>query len=141
MIALSRFRQSLVGSYRLADDDREQPLTLEIAATQPSFLPKLAGGLAVEGEIDAKGLADRRKVSGRVVLEPLIPFANRYELELVATDGRRLHLTAERRPDARSPFSSASTVHGEIRDAARLVVARFELRLDYRRGLSRWLRR
>jgi hypothetical protein len=141
MIGASRFRQSLVGSYRFGDADREQPLSLEIWADRPSFLPKLAGGLIVEGEIDAPGLADRRPIAGRVTLEPWVPFASRYSLECAANDGRKLTLTAERRARARSPFWSASTVAGEIRDATDVMVARFELRLDYRQGLSRWLRR
>jgi len=141
MIGLSRFRQTLVGSFRLLDSDRDEPLALELAAERPSLLPRLSGGLVVEGRIDAKGLADRRRVSGRVVLEPLVPFASRYELEFEANDGRRLELYAERRPEARSPFWSASSVRGEFRDALRTRIASIELRLDYRQGLSRWLGR
>jgi len=141
MIALSRFRQTLVGSYRLGGDDRERPLSLEIAQSQASLLPKLGGGLAVEGQIDAKGLADRRAVRGRVLLDRWMPLRSRYELELEANDGAKLTLSGERRPEARTPFWSASTVGGEIRDSNGAVVARFELRIDYRQGLSRWLGR
>lgn len=137
MIRLARFQQALVGSYRLAGDAREQPLALELRGTGQALVPGLGGPIAVEGEIDAKGLASKQPIRGQVELERFIPFAARYELELRADDGRELRLVAERRVRLANLLFSASRVQGRLVETNGREVGSLELRLDYRRELSR----
>lgn len=137
MIRLARFQQALVGSYRLSGDAREQPLALELRGTGQALVPGLGGRVAVEGEIDANGLASEKPVRGWVELERWVPFAARYELELRADDGRELRLVGERRARLRDLVFSASRVQGRLLDADGQEVGSLELRLDYRRELSR----
>jgi hypothetical protein len=126
------FRQTLAGSYELASTPgSEQPLTLNIAADRPRLLAPLSGRLDVAGEIDARGLADRRPVRGHLTAQRLALGSARYELELEDNQGRRLVLRARR--------ESLSRVSGGLFDARGDRIARVELRLDYKAALGRLL--
>jgi hypothetical protein len=135
------FEQTLVGSLRTLDQLAiEQPLTLALRARRALRLPTLARRFEVVGEIDARGFADRRPVRGTLSSPGGQLGARVYELELEANDGRWLALRARREPRLRHPLWSLSRVAGTLEDSDGSVVARVELRLDYREGLGRLLR-
>jgi hypothetical protein len=139
VIGLSRFRQSLTGSYRAPGDLAEHPLSLELRGLRSSLIPGLHGQIQVEGEIDAKGLAGRQPVQGAVELQRLFPFAASYSLVFRADDGRELRLVGQRKPAWPELLYSASRVSGRVVDSEGREVAKLELRLDFRREISRWV--
>jgi hypothetical protein len=134
MIGRARFRQLLVGSYWLyADASLEHPLSVSLVGAKPALLPGISGALEVEGEIDAKGLADHQPLSGSVELDRWRPLGARYALETRSNEGRPLRLVASKQVSLREPLWSASIVRGELLEEG--PVARVELRIDYRRQL------
>jgi hypothetical protein len=139
MIGLSRFRQSLSGSLKLPDDATERPLAVELRGVRPALVPGLGGAVEVEGRIAARGIAEDQPVRGVVRFRRLTPLAAGYSLSFRSDDGRPLELTAERRANWSELVFSASRVTGQIVDADGRLVASFELRLDFRRDLSRWV--
>lgn len=140
MIGRTRFGQVLVGSYRLATDPRlEHPLSVRLDGTKAALLPGVSAPIEVEGEIDARGLADSKALSGRVRLDPWRPFAAHYELDFSSNDGAAMVLRASKKLTLRDPLWSSSTVRGEIFDDRGRAVARLELRIDYRRELRKWV--
>jgi hypothetical protein len=133
--------QTLVGSHRALDELAiEQPLSLCLRAREQGLARLLSGRIEVEGEIDARGIADRRALRGTVSSPRWQLGASEYELELEANDGRRLWLRARREPRLRAPLWSLSRVVGTLSEADGRAVATVELRLDFRRALGRWLR-
>lgn len=123
----------LVGSYALvADPERQQPLSLRLESERPRLMPALGGALEVSGEIDARGLADRRTVRGTLVTSPL---SADYDLGFSSNAGHELRLRAARRGRWRDPLFSLSRVLGTLSDADGREIARVELRLDFRQAL------
>jgi len=140
MIRREPFHQVLVGSYlRAGEAGGGLPVTLELRGTRPLLLPGLGRSISVEGTLDAKGLLDRRAVEGRVTFDRLTPFAVSYDLELALDDGTRGRLHGTRAHDLRGFLSAASSVRAELVDPLGRLIARFELRFDYRRDLFRYL--
>jgi hypothetical protein len=139
MIGLARFQQSLTGSLRVSGDAAERPLALELRGMRRALLPGLGGEVAVEGRIHAPGIAEDRPLRGVVRLRRLDPFAASYALGFRADDGRELELVAERRTSWSEIVYSASRVTGRLVDAEGGEVAALELRLDFRRDISRWV--
>lgn len=141
MIRLARFHQELVGSYQLTSEPgRERPLSVELGGLGETLVPGLGGPIEVRGRIDAKELADDRAIEGRVELHPWLPFTARYELSFSSNDGSPLSLAAERRAELSNLVFSASRVKGRILDAERNPIGSFELRIDFRRDISRLVR-
>jgi hypothetical protein len=93
----------------------------------------------VEGELDARGLFDRRPVRGRVIFARFTPFAVQYDLDLSLDDGTPCRLHGSRRAGIRGFLTAASSIHADLVDASGRRVASFELRFDYRRDLLRYL--
>ena len=139
MIGLARFHQSLTGSLRVSGEVAERPLGLELGGVRRALLPGLGGEVEVEGRIHAPGIAEDRLVRGVVRFRRLAPFAASYALGFRADDGREIELVAERRTSWIEPLYSASRVTGRLVDADGEEVASLELRLDFRRDISRWV--
>jgi hypothetical protein len=141
LIGRFAFEQTLVGSLRPLDDRAiEQPLSLQLRAQQARLLPPLSGRIEVLGVVDARGLADRRPVRGVLCLSRGGLGASDYELALSANDGRPLRLRARREPRLRQPLWSLSRIVGTLEEEDGRVIARLELRLDYRESLGRMLK-
>lgn len=140
MIGRARFRQTLVGSFReVAAGSAERPICLELEAAEPALLPGLRREIAVRGRCDAKGLADARPLTGRVLLGAWSPFAAEYRLETSSNQGLPLAVFARRKLSLREPLWSASTVSGELSDGEGRRLASLELRIDFRREIRRWV--
>lgn len=136
MIRRFSFRQILVGGYRWLDDPaNEHPLSVSLAAARPRLLPPLSGPLAVEGEIDAQGLAHRKPIAGSIESARGALTDARYELAFEDDTGRELRLSARRRATLGELLSSLSRVTGAIVGPSGQRLAEVELRLDYRDGL------
>lgn len=140
MIRREPFRQTLVGSW-VAEGagGAGLPASLELCGTRPLLLPGLGRSIAVEGQLDAKGLCERRPVRGRVTFDRWAPLAASYDLELSLPDGTACRLHGQRRKDIGGFLSAVSSVHADLVDAGGRPVARFELRFDYRKDLLRYL--
>jgi hypothetical protein len=128
------FEQTLVGSYELESEPSvEQPLVLSLHSERTRSIPPLSGALEVSGEIDARGLADRRPARGRLSAPRFALGFSRYELEFEDNSGRALRLRASRQ--------TLSRFLGSIVDPCGAPVASLELRLDLKAAFGRLLRR
>lgn len=137
VLGLSVFRQELVGGYRAAGAERDTPLTVVMQARRPRLL---SGKMDVHGHIEAPGLAKHAPLTGQVELGIGLKQLGRYDLSFRADDGRPLRLRGARRFSWKNPIQASSVVDAEIVDPGGKVIARAELRLDYRQVLGRWLR-
>jgi len=133
VIQVRAFEQTLVGSYELVSEPGiEQPLMLSLCSERARLIAPLSGELEVRGEIDARGLADRRPARGRVSAPRLALGFSKCELEFEDDSGRALRLRASRR--------TLSRFVGAIVDGRGERVASLELRLDLKAVFQRWLR-
>src|SRR5690606_21687874 len=109
------FRQILVGGYRWLDAPaNEHPLSVNLRAGRPRLLPPRSGPLAGEGESDAQGLANRKRIAGSIERARGALTDARYELAFEDDPGRELRLSARRRATLGELLSSLSRVTGAI---------------------------
>ncbi|MEV4008403.1 hypothetical protein [Actinomadura sp. NPDC049753] len=134
------FAEVMEGSLRLAGEDRDRPMRLELTADLPGVLrPWGDAEGALTGRVRVPGWADDPAASGRLRVAPMAARRIRYTLGFTAGDGRRLRLDGWKTVSPRRPVRSMTflplTVTGE--DGA--VVGEARLRFDLRRDLARFL--
>ncbi|GGQ19801.1 hypothetical protein BKA00_000943 [Actinomadura coerulea] len=134
------FTEVMEGTLRLAGEDRDRPMRLELAADLPGVLrPWGDAEGALTGRVRVPGWADDPAASGRLRVAPLAARRIRYTLAFTAGDGRRLRLDGWKTASPRRPVRSMTflplTVTGE--DGA--VAGEARLRFDLRRDLARFL--
>ncbi|MGI5202560.1 hypothetical protein ACQEU6_13435 [Spirillospora sp. CA-108201] len=134
------FREVMRGSLRLAGEDRDRPMRLELTADLPG-VPRPWGDAegTLTGRVRVPDWADDPAASGRLRVAPVAARRIRYTLGFTAGDGRRLRLDGWKTVSPRRPVRSMTflplTVTGE--DGA--VVGEARLRFDLRRDLARFL--
>ncbi len=135
MIGLEPFRQTLVGRHlRAGASGGGEPATLHLSSQRPLLVPGLGRSIAVEGELIAAGLCDRRKVRGRVTFDRWTPLAVSYDLELTLADGNACRLHGARRRDLFAGLGG--TVLADLVDSGGRCLSTFELRFDYRQAIA-----
>lgn len=140
MIRREPFAQTLVGSWSLPGRSADaQPAALELRGERPLLVPGLGRSIAVSGHFDAKGLATRRPLEGRVTFERWTPMAALYDLALCLDDGTACRIHGQRKADLAGFVAAVSTVRARVVDAAGRCLGELELRFDYRRDLMRYL--
>lgn len=112
------FAEVMEGSLRLAGEDRDRPMRLELTADLPGVLrPWGDAEGALTGRVHVPGWADDPAASGRLRAAPIAARRIRYTLGFTAVDGRRLRLDGWKTVSARRPVRSMTflplTVTGE----------------------------
>ncbi|URN02787.1 hypothetical protein LUW74_05085 [Actinomadura madurae] len=135
------FREVMEGALRVAGEDAERPMRLELVATLPEVLRPWGD---VEGELTGRvhvpGWADDRAAVGTLRVAPIAARRIRYTLEFTAHDGRRLRLDGWKTVSARRPVRSMTVLPLTVTGADGTVAGEARLRFDARRDLASFLR-
>jgi hypothetical protein len=132
--------ETLAGRLRLAGDDRERPMSVTIRGRSgpiTRFLRRPT--LAIDGAIDARGLAFRRRIAGSIDATRLL--AERrlaYAFSFVGDDGEAYAFVGEKTFAPGSLVTSFTLLVGVIRDARGDLAGEALLRFDLRSDLVRF---
>ncbi|MFG2250776.1 hypothetical protein [Spirillospora sp. NPDC048823] len=134
------FDEVMEGAFRLAGEDGERRLRLELSVDLPEVLRPwrdTEGDLA--GRVHVPGWADDRAATGRLRVAPLTARRIRYTMDFTALDGRRLRLDGWKSVDPRRPVRSMTTLPVTVTDEDGTVAGEGVLRFDLRRDLVRFV--
>ncbi len=130
----------LVGRLRLARDGVERPMAVTIHARSGPIARFLCcPTLAIEGAIEARGLADHRSLAGTIDATRL--FAERrlaYAFTFLGDDGEAYAFTGAKTFAHPSLITSFTLLVGAIRDARGDLAGEALLRFDLRDDLVRF---
>ena len=135
------FRETMAGSYRLAGDAVERPMSFTIRARSArwrSFLGRPE--VEIEGEVDAEGFADHRHLRGTLGMDPLRTRRLPYAFEFTANDGRRCRFVGEKTLSLAHLTESMTVLPGALRDEHGVEIGRALLRFDLARDLASFLK-
>ncbi|MES9538452.1 hypothetical protein [Actinomadura sp. NPDC000600] len=134
------FSEVMEGSLRLAGEDRDRPMRLELTADLPGVLRPWGdaeGTLA--GRVHVPDWADDPAAAGRLRVAPIAARRIRYTLGFTAGDGRRLRLDGWKTVTPRRPVRSMTFLPLTVTDEDGAVVGEARLRFRLRRDLARFL--
>jgi hypothetical protein len=135
------FRETMAGSFRLASDAVDRPMSFTIRARSArlgSFVRKPE--VEIEGEVDAEGFADHRYLRGTLGMDPLRTRRLPYAFDFTANDGRAYSFVGEKTITLAHLVESMTVLPGAIRDERGAEVGRALLRFDAWRDLVSFLR-
>lgn len=128
------------GTIRLAGEDRDRPMRLELSADLPGVLrPWGDTEGTLTGRAHVPGWADDGAAAGRLQVAPIAARRIRYTLDFTAADGRRLHLDGWKSTTPRHPVRSMTYLPATVTDAGGEVVGEARLRFHLRRDLARFV--
>jgi hypothetical protein len=130
----------MTGSLRVIGRAAEAPISLSIRARSRqlgAFLRKPE--MEIEGEVDAEGFADHRRLRGAIDVRPLLRRRIPYAFAFTGNDGAPYAFQGEKTLEPGALLASFSLLPGEIRDARGALVARALLRFDLRSEALRYL--
>ncbi|MEU8120310.1 hypothetical protein AB0C21_16515 [Spirillospora sp. NPDC049024] len=134
------FSEVMEGSLRLAGEDRDREMRLELTADLPGVLrPWGDAEGALAGRVHVPGWADDPGAAGRLRVAPLAARRIRYTLGFTAGDGRRLRLDGWKTVTPRRPVRSMTFLPLTVTDEDGAVVGEARLRFRLRRDLARFL--
>ncbi|MEU9869705.1 hypothetical protein AB0C87_17840 [Actinomadura sp. NPDC048021] len=134
------FAEVMEGSLRLAGEDRDRPMRLELTADLPGVLrPWGDAEGALTGRVHVPGWADDPAASGRLRVAPIAARRIRYTLGFTAVDGRRLRLDGWKTVSARRPVRSMTFLPLTVTGEDGTMVGEARLRFHLRRDLARFL--
>jgi hypothetical protein len=135
------FHETMIGSFRLAGEARDRPMSFTLRVRSPRWLAFLRRREAeIEGEVDAEGFADHRRLSGTLGLDPLVTRTLPYAFRFTANDGAAYTFAGKKTIHLGRLTESMTVLPGAIRDAAGAAVGSALLRFDLRSDLGRFLR-
>jgi hypothetical protein len=133
------FTEVMEGTIRLAGEDRDRPIVLDLAADLPGVLRPwgdvegdLIGRVVVPGWADATA-------QGRLRVAPVAARRIRYTLDFTADDGRRLRLDGWKSTTPRRPVRSMTRLPATVTDADGTVVGEARLHFALLRDLAGFL--
>jgi hypothetical protein len=135
------FRETMAGSYRLATDSVDRPMSFTVRARSArwaSFARRRE--VEIEGEVDAEGFADHRHLRGTLGMDPLLTRRLPYAFAFTANDGRRYRFVGEKTISLAHLTESMTVLPGAILDEHDAEVGRALLRFDLSRDLTSFLR-
>ncbi len=134
------FEETLAGSLRVVGRPGERPISLTIRGRSGRFATFLRQPeIAIEGEVDAEGLADHRRLRGAIDARSLRERRLPYTFEFTGDDGNAYTFSGEKRLDPGALLESFSLLLGEIRGAHGALVGTALLRFDLRTDAQRYL--
>ncbi|HEY8480993.1 MAG TPA: hypothetical protein VIL71_14300 [Spirillospora sp.] len=134
------FTEVMEGAFRVAGDDREHRMRLELTVNLPGVLrPWRDTEGDLTGRVHVPGWADDASATGRLRVAPLTARRIRYTLDFTGADGRRLHLDGWKSVDLRRPVRSMTTLPVTVTDEDGAVAGEGVLHFDLRRDLVPFL--
>jgi len=105
-------------------DEAPRPLTFTVKVRAASLLRHLrTRSAALEGYVDADGLASHAVLAGTIFIDPLLSRRIRYEFGFTGDDGRAYRFVGQKDVTPSRPIESMTTLPGEITDEAGQRVA------------------
>lgn len=140
MTGCTTFTEVMAGPIRLAGEEQERLLRLELAVTAPGWLRLWTDTVAhMEGRAVCRGWAEDA-VEGSMRIAPIAARQIRYSCSFTTADGRRMHLDGWKSISYRHPQRSMTTLPVTVVDDEGGLVAEGVLRFDARRDLVSFLR-
>ncbi|GAA0555757.1 hypothetical protein [Actinomadura livida] len=134
------FDEVMEGAFRLAGEDRDRPMRLDLSIDLPGVLrPWSDTEGALTGHVRVPGWADDHSAAGRLRVAPLTARRIRYTMDFTGRDGRRLHLDGWKSIDPRRPVRSMTTLPVTVTGEDGTVAGEGLLRFDLRRDLARFI--
>lgn len=135
------FEETMTGSYRAAGGD-ERPMSFTIRARSGPLLSFLRRPITeIDGEVDAVGFADHRRLRGTLELDLIRSGKLRYAFEFQANDGQPYAFKGEKTVSAGAFVESMTVLPGEIVALESTEkVADALLRFDIRSDMIRFVR-
>lgn len=135
------FRETMTGSYRLAADSIDRPMSFTVRARSPRWLAFVRRPeVEIEGEVDAEGFADHRHLRGTLGMDPLRTRTLPYAFSFTANDGRPYRFVGTKSISLAHLTESMTVLPGAILDEHGAEVGRALLRFDLSRDLVTFLR-
>jgi hypothetical protein len=135
------FRETMAGSYHLlsAPDD-ERPMSFTIRAKARSILSFLRRPeVEIDGEVDAEGFADHRRLSGTLGIDVVRTGTLPYSFRFTSNDGKPYVFSGKKTLSARELAHSITMLPGSLYDEAGAEIGRALLRFDMRSDLLKFL--
>lgn len=134
------FWETMTGAYRLAEDDRERPMSFTIGVRSLPLLRFLRRPLTdIRGEVDAVGFADHRPLEGTLLLDGLVGRELVYDFTFPANDGRRCRFLGRKDLSRGTLAEAMTTLPGQLLDESGAELGRALLRFDLRTDLLSFL--
>jgi hypothetical protein len=135
------FHETMIGSFHLAGEARDRPMSFTLRVRSPRWRAFLRRREAeIEGEVDAEGFADHRRLQGTLGLDPLVTRTLPYAFRFTANDGAAYSFAGKKTIRLGHLTESMTVLPGAIYDAAGEAVGSALLRFDLRSDLGRFLR-
>ncbi|MCC6556413.1 MAG: hypothetical protein IT372_25920 [Polyangiaceae bacterium] len=136
------FRETMAGSFHLDRDPAdERPMSFTIRARAPRLRDFFRRPeVEIEGEIDAEGFADHRRLEGRLGLDVARTRTLPYAFHFTANDGLRYSFEGKKTLHAGDLVESMTVLPGRILETSGAPVGEALLRFDLRSDLLRFLR-
>jgi hypothetical protein len=135
------FRETMAGSFHLlsAPED-ERPMSFTIRARSHGILSFLRKPeVAIEGEVDAEGFADHRRLTGSLGLDVLRTKTLPYSFRFTTNDGRPCVFSGKKTISASDLAHSMTVLPGSLLDEKGKEIGRALLRFDLRSDLMKFL--
>lgn len=138
------FRETMAGSFHLtADPGDERPMSFTIRTRSVetgiwAFLKNPA--MEIEGEVDAEGFADHRRLEGTLRLDLLRNRTLPYAFRFTANDGAPCTFEGKKTLVLSELAESMTVLPGVIKDGRGATVGEALLRFDLRSDLLKFLR-
>jgi hypothetical protein len=135
------FRETLTGTYALEAGGERTFMSFSIRAESRDMERFRKDPVAtITGEVTIPGLADRRPLEGTLRIDPLVSGKIEYRYAFVGDDGAAYAFAGDKNVELFRPFSTLTTLPGQVTDEAGDVVGRAQLKFDLRSQLGRWLK-
>lgn len=136
------FCETMAGSFHLTEaPSDERPMSFTLRARSRPLLDFLRRPeVEIEGEIDAEGFADHRRLSGKLGLDVVRTRTLPYAFEFTANDGRRCSFEGHKTVHVDDLLESMSVLPGTLLAEGGAVLGQALLRFDLRSDLLRFLK-
>jgi hypothetical protein len=135
------FRETMAGSFHLlANPENERPMSFTVRARSKSFLSFLRNPeVEIEGEVDAEGFADHRRLSGKMGLDVLRTGILPYEFRFTGNDGKPYTFIGQKTVHLADLAHSMTVLPGAIIGEGGNEIGSALLRFDLRSDLLKFL--
>jgi len=131
----------MAGSFHLLSaPEVERPMSFTIRARARSILSFLRRPeVEIEGEVDAEGFADHRRLSGTLGLDVIRTGTLPYAFRFTSNDGKACVFSGQKTITARELAHSMTVLPGSLLDESGAEIGRALLRFDLRSDLIKFL--
>lgn len=135
------FRETMAGSFHLlSDPGSERPMSFTIRARSRPLLSFLRRPeVEIEGEVDAEGFADHRRLKGTLGLDVVRTGTLPYDFRFTANDGKAYAFVGKKTLSLRDLAHSISVLPGRIVGEDGVTIGDALLRFDLRSDLVKFL--